>query len=82
MYSYTVVHVCFIIVIKISYIVDCVLYFVRKSMRLAYTQLYELNKDIMRGYEMRRNNHMELLECLRIVNQAIQRGARLRGEYS
>ena len=51
-------------------------------MRLAYTQLYELNKDIMRGYEMRRNNHMELLECLRIVNQAIQRGARLRGGYS
>ena len=48
-------------------------------MKMAYTQLYDLNKDIMRGYEIRRNNHVELLECLKIVNQAIQKGARLRG---
>ncbi len=49
-------------------------------MRMAYTQLYDLNKEIMKGYEIRRNNHMELLECLKIINQAIQKAARLRGD--
>ena len=49
-------------------------------MRMAYTQLYDLNKEIMKGYEIRRNNHIELLECLKIVNQAIQKSARLRGD--
>lgn len=48
-------------------------------MKMAYTQLYDLNKEIMKGYEIRRNNHVELLECLKIINQAIQKAARLRG---
>ena len=52
----------------------------RKSMKMAYTQLYDLNKEIMRGYEIRRNNHLELLDCLKIVNQAVQKASRLRGE--
>ena len=52
----------------------------RKSMKMAYTQLYDLNKEIMRGYEIRRNNHLELLDCLKIVNRAIQKASRLRGE--
>ena len=43
-------------------------------------QLYELNKDIVTGYKIRSNNHMELLECLKIVNQAIQKAGKLRGE--
>ena len=46
---------------------------------MAYMQLYDLNKEIMRGYEIRRNNHLELIDCLKIVNQAVQKAARLRG---
>ena len=49
-------------------------------MKMAYTQLYDLNKEIMRGYEIRRNNHLELLDYLKIVNQAVQKASRLRGE--
>ena len=48
-------------------------------MKKAYMQLYELNKDIVTGYKIRCNNHMELLECLKIVNQAIQKAGKLRG---
>ena len=48
-------------------------------MKMAYMQLYDLNKEIMRGYEIRRNNHLELIDCLKIVNQAVQKAARLRG---
>jgi Bardet-Biedl syndrome 2 protein len=48
------------------------------NMKKAYTQLYELNRDLMVGYTIRSNNHVELLECLRIVNQAIQKTGRLR----
>ena len=49
-------------------------------MKKAYSQLYDLNKDIMTGYKIRSNNHLQLLECLKIVNQAIQKAGRLRGE--
>ena len=48
-------------------------------MKKAYTQLYELNRDIITGYKIRCNNHLELLECLKIVNQAIQKAGKLRG---
>lgn len=48
-------------------------------MRKAYTQLYNLNKDLMMGYKIRSNNHMQLLECLKIVNQAIQKAGKMRG---
>ena len=48
-------------------------------MKMAYMQLYDLNKEVIRGYEIRRNNHLELLECLKIVNQAVQKATRLRG---
>ena len=48
-------------------------------MQKAYSQLYNLNKDLMMGYNIRSNNHMELLEGLKIVNQAIQKAGRLRG---
>ena len=54
---------------------------VRGNMKKAYFQLYELNKDLMLGYNIRSNNHLELLECLRIVNQAIQKTGNLRGKY-
>ncbi|XP_064385467.1 Bardet-Biedl syndrome 2 protein homolog [Halichondria panicea] len=48
------------------------------NMKKAYMQLYDLNKDIVTGYKIRSNNHMELLECLKIVNQAIQKAGKLR----
>ena len=51
-------------------------------MKRAYMQLHDLNKEIFRGYEIRRNNHLELLECLRIVNQAVQKASRLRGRHT
>jgi Bardet-Biedl syndrome 2 protein len=51
-------------------------------MKMAYMQLYDLNKEILKGYEIRRNNHLELLDYLKIVNQAVQKGSRLRvGKY-
>ena len=53
--------------------------FPRDNMKKAYSQLYELNRDLILGYTIHSNNHMELLECLRIVNQAIQKTANLRG---
>ena len=50
-------------------------------MRKAYSQLYNLNKDLMMGYKIRSNNHMQLLECLKIVNQAIQKAGKMRGRF-
>ena len=50
-------------------------------MRKAYTQLYDLNRDIVMGYKIRCANHNELLECLRLANQAIQKAGRLRGGH-
>lgn len=49
-------------------------------MKKAYSQLYNLNKDLMVGYKIRSNNHMQLLECLKTVNQAIQKAGKLRGK--
>ena len=49
-------------------------------MRKAYAQLYDMNKDIMTGYKIRSNNHMQLLDCLKTVNQAIQKAGKLRGK--
>ena len=42
-------------------------------------ELYDLNRDLINGYKIRCNNHTELLACLKLVNQAIQRAAKLRG---
>jgi len=50
-------------------------------MKKAYQQLYDLNRDIIMGYKIRCANHSELLECLRLANQAIQKAGRLRGTY-
>ncbi len=58
---------------------DWYLLLCRTNMKKAYMQLYDLNKDIVTGYKIRSNNHMELLECLKIVNQAIQKAGKLRG---
>ena len=49
-----------------------------KSMRKWCTQLYDINKDLVAGYKIRCNNHSELMETLKQVNQVIQKAARLR----
>ena len=54
-------------------------YLARKNMRKGYMELYDLNRDLINGYKIRCNNHTELLSCLKIVNQAIQRAGKLRG---
>ncbi|KAG7166018.1 Bardet-Biedl syndrome 2 protein homolog [Homarus americanus] len=48
------------------------------SMRQWYGELYNLNKDLISGYKIRCNNHQELLNCLKQVNQTIQKAGRLR----
>lgn len=47
-------------------------------MRKGYMELYDLNRDLINGYKIRCNNHNELLSCLKLVNQAIQRAGKLR----
>jgi Bardet-Biedl syndrome 2 protein len=42
-------------------------------------ELYDLNHDLVNGYKIRCNNHTELLNCLKMVNQIIQRAGNLRG---
>ena len=49
-------------------------------MRKAYMELFDLNRDLINGYQIRCNNHDELLASLKIVNQTIQRAANLRGK--
>ncbi|CAH1270190.1 BBS2 [Branchiostoma lanceolatum] len=49
-----------------------------KNMRKYYMELFDLNRDLVNGYKIRCNNHTELLSCLKLVNQAIQRAGRLR----
>ena len=50
-------------------------------MKKSYGQLYDLNKDLIAGYKIRCSNHMELLDYLKVVNQAIQKAGRLRGQF-
>ena len=49
-------------------------------MKKSYGQLYDLNRDLIAGYKIRCSNHMELLDYLKVVNQAIQKAGRLRGQ--
>ncbi|XP_073515184.1 BBSome complex member BBS2 [Phyllobates terribilis] len=49
-----------------------------RNMRKRYTELYDLNKDLINRYKIRCNNHTDLLNNLKCVNQAIQRAGRLR----
>ena len=48
-------------------------------MRKWYSQLYDINRDLIASYNIRCNNHKELMETLKQVNQIIQKAARLRG---
>ncbi|NXD15450.1 BBS2 protein, partial [Nothocercus nigrocapillus] len=49
-----------------------------KNMKKRYIELYDLNRDLINQYKIRCNNHTELLNNLKAVNQAIQRAGRLR----
>ncbi|XP_004913585.1 Bardet-Biedl syndrome 2 protein isoform X2 [Xenopus tropicalis] len=49
-----------------------------KNMKKRYNELYDLNRDLINRYKIRCNNHAELLNNLKCVNQAIQRAGRLR----
>ncbi|KAM4767047.1 BBSome complex member BBS2 isoform 2-T2 [Cyanocitta cristata] len=49
-----------------------------KNMKTRYSELYDLNRDLINQYKIRCNNHTELLNNLKAVNQAIQRAGRLR----
>merc|ERR1712224_647717 len=48
-----------------------------KSMKQMYANLYQLNNSLIAEYNKRANNHEQLLEALKEVNQ-IQKAARLR----
>ncbi|KAI1890010.1 hypothetical protein AGOR_G00168800 [Albula goreensis] len=48
------------------------------TMKKRYIELYDLNRDLINEYKIRSNNHNALLNCLKSVNQAIQRAGRLR----
>lgn len=41
--------------------------------------LFNFNKDLINGYKVRCNNHTELLNCLKQLNQIIQKAGKLRG---
>ncbi|NXN14934.1 BBS2 protein, partial [Indicator maculatus] len=49
-----------------------------KNMKARYMELYDLNRDLINQYKIRCNNHTELLNNLKAVNQAIQRAGQLR----
>ena len=49
-------------------------------MKKYYMELYDLNRDLINGYKIRCNNHTELLNYLKKVNQYIQKAGRLRGK--
>ncbi|GFO26805.1 Bardet-Biedl syndrome 2 protein homolog [Plakobranchus ocellatus] len=53
-----------------------------RSMRKGYMELYDLNRDLISGYNIRCQNHQELVACLKQVNQIIQKAGRVRvGKY-
>ena len=49
-----------------------------KSLRKWSSQLYDINRDLVGQYRIRCNNHKELMDTLKEVNQIIQKAARLR----
>ena len=42
------------------------------------SQLYDINRDLVSQYKIRCNNHQQLMDTLKEVNQIIQKAARLR----
>ena len=55
------------------------LFFYRENVRKWYNDLSEINKDLIMSYNIRYNNHKEIMNVLKEINVIIQRCARLRG---
>lgn len=52
------------------------------NMKKGYTELYNMNRDLINGYKIRCGNHQELLASLKQVNLIIQKAGRMRvGKY-
>jgi Bardet-Biedl syndrome 2 protein len=52
------------------------------QMKNKYSELYDLNQELIGEYTKRANNHAELLKSLKEVNHMIQKAAKLRmGQY-
>jgi len=49
-----------------------------RGMKENYTGLWNVNHELLAEYKKRHANHTELLDCLKEVNQMIQKAARLR----
>ncbi|XP_014783640.1 Bardet-Biedl syndrome 2 protein isoform X1 [Octopus bimaculoides] len=53
-----------------------------KSMKRGYTELFNLNQELLRDYKIRCDNHTELVASLKQVNMIIQKASKLRaGKY-
>ncbi|XP_060561390.1 Bardet-Biedl syndrome 2 protein homolog, partial [Ruditapes philippinarum] len=48
------------------------------NMKKGYTELYNMNHDLINGYKIRCGNHQELLAALKQVNLIIQKAGRMR----
>ncbi|WAR01687.1 BBS2-like protein [Mya arenaria] len=54
----------------------------RGNMKKGYTELYNMNRDLINGYKIRCGNHQELLNALKQVNLIVQKAGRMRvGKY-
>ncbi|XP_052802145.1 Bardet-Biedl syndrome 2 protein homolog [Mya arenaria] len=52
------------------------------NMKKGYTELYNMNRDLINGYKIRCGNHQELLNALKQVNLIVQKAGRMRvGKY-
>lgn len=49
-------------------------------MKMIYQDLFNLNKDIMREYQIRYQNHIDLVDNLKQINLIIQRASNLRSK--
>lgn len=47
-----------------------------------YIDLNAMNKEVLNEYQIRSQNHNDMVESLRQINVIIQKSANLRGNYS
>lgn len=51
-------------------------------MKRHYFELMNMNRDLISGYKIRSNNHKELLENVKLLNQFIQKAGNLRSNLN
>ena len=51
-------------------------------MKKWYNQLSSLNGDLLREYKIRNQNHQDLMDTLKLINQGIQKASKLRGKIA